>query len=126
MEALVLKFWHTYVNRLPAGFHRQKMRPDMFSFGDSGEMADQLAMLVRMGVKTATCSTLWTYEEERKALPQRRDYSVVLDGNGAAVAVIETVEVFVTPSMKSPSGSLMTREREIDRCVLEASSSKIL
>jgi uncharacterized protein YhfF len=97
MEASVLKFWRDYAGSLPAGIDCQKMSADVFAFGDSREMANQLAMLVREGVKTATCSALWTYEEEQKPLPKRGDHSIVLDGNGVPVAVIETVEVFVAP-----------------------------
>ena len=40
-------------------FASSKMPTDVFAFGDSREMADQLARLVRDGVKTATCSALW-------------------------------------------------------------------
>jgi histidinol-phosphate aminotransferase len=102
MEAAVLKFWRDYIDSLPAGVHRQKRPADVFAFGDTREMADQLAKLVRDGVKTATCSALWSYEEDQKPLPQREDHSVVLDGNGAPVAVIETVEVFVVPFNEVP------------------------
>src|SRR5271167_3892605 len=102
MEASVLKFWRDYVDSLPAGLDRHKMSADVFAFGDSRKMADQLAMLVREGVKTATCSTLWSYEEEQKPLPQRGDHSVVLDGNCVPVAVIETVDVFVVPFNEVP------------------------
>jgi uncharacterized protein YhfF len=104
MEASVLKFWRDYVNSLPAGLHEEKMPADVFAFGDSRELADQLAMLVREGVKTATCTALWTYEEAQKPLPQKGDHSVVLDGNRVPVAVIETVEVFVVPFNEVPVG----------------------
>jgi uncharacterized protein YhfF len=77
---------------------------DVFAFGDSRELADQLAMLVRQGVKTATCTALWTYEEAQKPLSQKGDHSVVLAGNGVPVAVIETVEVFVAPFNEVPEG----------------------
>jgi uncharacterized protein YhfF len=97
MEASVLKFWREYVGSLPKGIDRQKMPADVFAFGDSREMAYQLAMLVREGVKTATCSALWTYEDEQKPVPERGDHSIVVDRDGTPVAVIETVEVFVVP-----------------------------
>jgi uncharacterized protein YhfF len=102
MEASVLKFWRDYVKSLPAGLYRQKMPADVFAFGDSRELADRLAMLVLEGVKTATCSALWTYEDEQKPPPQKGDHSVVLDGNGVPVAVIETIEVFVVPFNEVP------------------------
>ena len=66
MEASVLKFWHDCANSPPAGPDRQIMPVDVFAFGDSRELANRLAVLVRDGVKTATCSALWTYEEEQK------------------------------------------------------------
>jgi uncharacterized protein YhfF len=102
MEASVLEFWRNYVNSLGEGLHRQKMPTDAFAFGDSREMADQLARLVRDGIKTATCSALWSYEQDQKPLPQRGDHSVVLDGNCVPVAVIETIEVFVVPFNEVP------------------------
>jgi uncharacterized protein YhfF len=60
-------------------------------------LADKLAALVREGIKTATCSALWSYEEDHKPIPQEGELSVVIDGSGNPVAVIETVEVFLAP-----------------------------
>ena len=104
MEASVLKFWRDYVNSLPAGLHEEKMPADVFAFGDSRQLADRLAILVPKGVKTATCTALWTYEEAQKPLPQKGDHSVVLDGNRVPVAVIEAVEVFIVPFNEVPAG----------------------
>jgi uncharacterized protein YhfF len=78
------------------------MWADVFAFRDSREMADRLAMLVGEGVKTATARRSGSYEEEQKSLPQRGDYSVVLDGNCVSVAVIGTVGVFVVPFDEVP------------------------
>jgi uncharacterized protein YhfF len=69
----------------------------VFAFGDSKELADELAKLVRTGIKTATCSALWSYEDEQKPLPRKGELSIVIDGSGVPVAVIETVEVFIAP-----------------------------
>ena len=102
METSVLKFWRDYTVSLPAGRQRQEMPADVFTFGDSREMADRFAKLVRDGVKTATCSALWSYEDDQKPLPQTQDQSVVIDGNGAPVAIIETVDVFVMPFNEVP------------------------
>ncbi|MBV8352732.1 MAG: ASCH domain-containing protein, partial [Verrucomicrobia bacterium] len=38
----------------------------------------------------------------QKPLPQTEDQSVVIDGNGAPVAIIETVAVFVVPFNEVP------------------------
>ncbi len=102
VEASILQFWRDYADRVPAGQHRPETPASVFAFGDSQELADELATLVRRGIKTATCSALWSYEEEQRPLPQKGEYSVVLDGNGVPVAVIETVEVFVAPFNEVP------------------------
>jgi len=64
-----------------------------FSFGDSQEMALELAELVISGAKRATCGRLSDYPEGAadRPVPGRRD--VVTDHHGAPLAVIETVEV---------------------------------
>ena len=95
MEASALQFWREYVDGLPAGQPRPQTAVDVFAFGDSKELADELAELVRTGLKTATCSALWSYQDEQKPLPRTGELSIVIDGSGVPVAVIEIVEVFI-------------------------------
>jgi uncharacterized protein YhfF len=97
MEPSVLQFWRDYLAGLPPSQPRPQAPVDVFAFGDSKELADELAALVREGVKTATCSALWCYEEDQKPIPQKGELSIVIDGNGAPVAIIETVEIFLAP-----------------------------
>jgi uncharacterized protein YhfF len=111
VEASILQFWRDYADRVPAGQHRPETPASVFAFGDSKELADELASLVRQGIKTATCSALWSYEEEQRPLPQKGEYSIVLDGNGVPVAVVETVEVFVAPFQRSPRAFRLRRRR---------------
>ena len=61
---------------------------EQFSFGDSAELADELAELVLAGKKRATC---WAASEGPKTEAGKR--WVVLDGSGDPVAVIETIEL---------------------------------
>lgn len=61
---------------------------ETFSFGDTPELADELAGLVVAGFKRATC---WSVTEGE--LTQVGKRMVVLDGKGRPVAVIETVEL---------------------------------
>ena len=97
MKPTILQFWCAFVKTLPTSQHRPETPASVFAFGDSKELADELALLVCRGVKTASCAALWSYEEEQKPLPQKGEYSIVLNGNDVPVAVIETVEVFVAP-----------------------------
>jgi uncharacterized protein YhfF len=61
---------------------------ERFAFGDSPELADELAELVLAGKKRATC---WEAKEGPKTHVGQR--WVVLDGSGVPIAVIETIEL---------------------------------
>ena len=61
---------------------------ERFSFGDSPELADELAELVLAGKKRATC---WAASEGPKTHVGKR--WAVLDGSGVPIAVIETIEL---------------------------------
>lgn len=65
---------------------------DVFAFGNSAEMADELARLVRDEDKRATAG--WLAPGESTA-PAPGDLSVVLDGQGRPAATVRTDEVVV-------------------------------
>jgi uncharacterized protein YhfF len=67
--------------------------PEAWGFGDSPEMADELGHLVALGIKTATCSLLWQNEAEGEATPKEGALSIILDGAGQPLCLIETTEV---------------------------------
>ncbi len=66
---------------------------EAWSFGDD---ADELARLVKEGIKTATCSALCFYEMEGEVLPKVGEYSVILDSKDQAVCIIRTTKVYTT------------------------------
>ncbi|PXW87340.1 uncharacterized protein YhfF [Streptohalobacillus salinus] len=68
-----------------------------WAFGDSEQMADQLAELVVKGIKTATASNQLLYQHEEEPLPEVGQYNIILDGKGMAVAIVETTSVEVVP-----------------------------
>lgn len=76
------------------------MRDEQYTaegFGDSPDLANELGALIVSGTKTATCSALWEWEAEGDPLPEVGAKSVVLDGNGEPLCIIETTEVEVRP-----------------------------
>lgn len=93
------EFWQSYLDSLPDADRRDAPdRPDdVFGFGDSPGMADELGRLVAAGEKTATASALWTIQYGDESMPAVGDRSVVLDGSGDPLCVIETVGVDVVP-----------------------------
>lgn len=65
---------------------------EVWAFGGA---PDELASLVKQGVKTATCSAFCFYEVEEEPLPQEGERSVILDSKDNAVCIIETTRVYV-------------------------------
>ncbi|MGN7286864.1 ASCH domain-containing protein [Shouchella rhizosphaerae] len=70
---------------------------EAWAFGNTEEMADELAELVLAGKKTATSSNYTLYELEQEPLPKVGQHHVLLNGKGEAVAVIMTTAVTVIP-----------------------------
>ena len=64
-------------------------------FGDSAQMADDLAALVLDGTKTATASLVAEYEDSE--LPRAGAFWVMCGGDGTPLAVLRTVEVRTGP-----------------------------
>jgi uncharacterized protein YhfF len=114
MEAAVLEFWRNCLDSLAPVLDQESTPSGVFSFGDSKKLADELVALVRQGIKTATCSALMGYEKDQVSLPKKGDLSIVLDGNGNPVLVIETVSVVVVP-FKEVSEQFAFEEGEGDR-----------
>jgi uncharacterized protein YhfF len=71
--------------------------PQAWAFGDSPRLAHDLLRLVLAGVKTATASLLWEYQDAEEPIPAKGDLSIVLDGAGEPRALIRTTAVEVVP-----------------------------
>lgn len=72
-------------------------RYEAWGFGNTPEMADQLGELVVRGVKTATASLVWSFEAEDEPITQVGDYSVILDGKGGPICIIQAVQIDIVP-----------------------------
>lgn len=75
---------------------------EAWAFCDGGTGADELAELVRTGRKTATSSTVLSFQREGALLPQAGCYSVILYANGEAACVLRDTKVRVMPFNKVP------------------------
>ena len=84
---------------------------EAWAFGDA---PDKLADLVVSGIKTATCSAYDLYQLEQEPLPQKGDYSVILNSKDEAVCIIKTVRVYVSEFNKV-SADHAYKEGEGDR-----------
>jgi uncharacterized protein YhfF len=70
---------------------------EVFGFGDSARMADELGALVVTGTKRATAGALWSFEVMGASLPRPGSLSIVTDGSGAPLCIIETIDVQIVP-----------------------------
>src|SRR5699024_1752786 len=71
--------------------------PPAWAFGDDPRIADKLIELVLAGVKTATSSMVWEYEDSGEPMPQAGELSILLDGKRVPRALIRTTSADVVP-----------------------------
>ena len=86
-------FWQAYLSSVPHAEEAIRRFYEVFQIGNSPEAADEGATLIKQGVKTATSSLLWTYQATNKPLPAVGSLSIVIDGRGHPVCVVETMAV---------------------------------
>jgi uncharacterized protein YhfF len=67
------------------------------SFGDSPQMASELADLVMAGIKRATASLVRDYGDAREPMPKPDDFVMMLDGEGRPRFIWRTTDVMIKP-----------------------------
>lgn len=95
-DSQIQAFWQQFLKVNPRN-QSALTYEDAWSFGDTPQMADELAALVLAGKKTATTSAAALYEIEQEALPQSGTYSVLLDGSDVPRAVLYLESVSIVP-----------------------------
>lgn len=91
----VQNYWEQFLASLPSNslYHAKTYIAE--GWGDGPVMADELGRLIARGIKTATCSSLWEWEAEGNPIPRLGLITIVLDGRGGPLCIVETVEVTV-------------------------------
>ena len=93
VEAKTEAFWQAYLASPLQAQDTNRRFYEVFRIGNSPEAADAGAALIKQRVKTATSSLLWTYQATHKPLPEVGSLSIVTDGRGDPVCVVETIAV---------------------------------
>ena len=91
----IKNYWEQFLSNLPPESPYRTKSYVAESWGDSPEMADELGALIVGEIKTGTCSALWEWEAEGNPIPEAGYITIVLDGRGEPLCIIETVEVSV-------------------------------
>lgn len=95
VPARLVPFWAEFA-RFSGGVGEDRFH-EAFSFGDGEALADELAELVLRGVKRATASSLWSYEDQAKPIARPGDLSIVTNWAGEPLCVVRTDSVEVVP-----------------------------
>lgn len=95
MDELASAYWQAYLDTLPTDAPRRRAEVCSEGWGDSPEMAEELGQLIATGKKTATCSALWSWEEEGNEPTSVGLCTVVLDGQNKPLCIVETTEVTI-------------------------------
>jgi uncharacterized protein YhfF len=69
----------------------------VWHFGDSRDLAEQLCELVLQGKKTATACLVWETDHDPSNAPVLGGYSVITDFDGNPRCIIKTTEIRVLP-----------------------------
>jgi uncharacterized protein YhfF len=94
-DSAVRNYWRTYLDSRKSELLTHDIEYEAWAFGNTAEMADNLGDLVKQGVKIATASLAWVYEAEDEVYPEAGDFSIILDGRGDPMCIIETTGVEV-------------------------------
>ena len=94
-ETQIERYWQTFLGTLPDNSPWHQAPYEAEAWGDSPEMAQELADLIVAGIKTATCSALWDWQADDEAIPEPGGITIVLDGQNQPVGIVETVEITV-------------------------------
>ena len=86
------QMWNDFLKSFP---ENKGATYDSWFFGDSAEMALELAELVIEGKKTAACGALWEFEDDGEPIPEEGGYSIVTDFQGNALCIIRTTKVSI-------------------------------
>ena len=88
-------YWQKFLSVLPPDSPYRTKTYTAEGWGNNPELADELGELIARGIKTATCSAVWEWESEAKPIPAEGLITIVLDGRGEPLCIVETTEVTV-------------------------------
>jgi uncharacterized protein YhfF len=97
----VQAYWRSFCRACPVS---PDQRYDVFAFGDTPALADELLTPVLLGPKRATATLVLDFERAGDLLPEPGTHSVVLNGRGEPACVIRVTEVMVQPFNQVDAG----------------------
>lgn len=90
------QLWNQYLDTLQSE-QASALTYTAWHFDDNEKAADALVKLVLSGEKKGTSSNLWVYEKKGEVIPQVEELSVILNWQGEAKCIIQTVNIEIIP-----------------------------
>lgn len=91
------RFWRHYLDSADAIAGAERWLFDVRRFGVDEHGADDLALLVSRGIKTACCELQWAYAARHTPVPQTGALSIIENGRDQPVCLVQITELVVRP-----------------------------
>ncbi len=112
MNLHVKELWDKFTDKNPS--YKGKKMPESYHFCDTKKDADELAELVRKGIKKATSTLLCFFELDNEKLPKENELFIITNFQGDAIAIIKNTKIEQMPFNQVPA-SFAYKEGEGDR-----------
>ena len=89
--------WETYLKSIGESAVTSDKTYEAWYFCNNEEDADNLADLVKRGIKRATASLKKSYEIENEPLPKENNLNIITEFDGKAVCIIKVTKVEIIP-----------------------------
>lgn len=93
----VKEMWQNYLNSIGENINNTTKKYTSWYFCDNEKSANELADLVKEGIKKGTASLHYLYEIDNEDIPGTDDYSVITNYIGEAKCIIKNKKVTVLP-----------------------------
>jgi len=93
----IKKMWEAYLKSIDESVKETQKIYDAWHFCNDEKNANALADLVKKRIKQATTSLFYLYELEEEPLPEKGQYSIILDWNGTSQCIIRSTSIEVLP-----------------------------
>lgn len=93
----VKEIWGNYLITIDEDINNTKKNYTSWYFCDNEESANNLASLVKQGIKRGTASLHYLYKIDNEPVPKVGDYSIITNFDGKAECIIRNKKVTILP-----------------------------
>ena len=110
----VKEMWKKYLSTIGENINNTGKTYESWYFCNNEKDANELAELVKKGIKKATASLHCLYEIENETIPKVGDYIIITNWNGIAQCVIHITNINIIP-FKNVTQAFAAKEGEGDK-----------